>query len=128
MEPTLSNLNLVLVNRFDRNFEVDEIVLLNRNGSSYIKRIVAVSGQSVVFNEESSLFWIDNERYFESCFDCFHGLNELFSNEVEVPESSFFVIGDNFDNSIDSRVWGFITEDEIVGRIRIKLWPFGILD
>jgi signal peptidase I len=38
------------------------------------------------------------------------------SGEVVVPPGNYFVMGDNRDQSLDSRYWGFISKDEVLGR------------
>lgn len=43
---------------------------------------------------------------------------------VEVPENSFYAMGDNSANSLDSRRWGFVPEDEVVGRSLFIYYPF----
>jgi signal peptidase I len=44
---------------------------------------------------------------------------------IDVPEDSVFVMGDNRSNSTDSRVFGAIDEDTIVGRAFVIIWPVG---
>jgi signal peptidase I len=42
---------------------------------------------------------------------------------VTVPAGSLFVMGDNRGNSSDSRTWGFVRQDDVVGRAFVRLWP-----
>ena len=44
--------------------------------------------------------------------------------EVDViPEDSYFVVGDNRINSQDSRSYGFISKEDIVGKVEFRIWP-----
>ncbi len=43
---------------------------------------------------------------------------------VQVPEQSYFALGDNSANSLDSRYWGFVPEENVVGRGVFVYWPF----
>ncbi len=48
-----------------------------------------------------------------------HNVN---GGEVTVPEGSLFVLGDNRDNSLDSRYWGFVPIQNVVGRPLLVYW------
>ena len=50
--------------------------------------------------------------------------NHVKEGEVIVPPSSFFAMGDNRDNSLDSRYWGFVPRDNIIGKPLLIYWSY----
>ncbi len=50
--------------------------------------------------------------------------NNVVNGEVVVPPESYFAMGDNRDNSLDSRYWGFVPRDNIIGKPLIIYWSY----
>jgi len=50
--------------------------------------------------------------------------NHVVNGEVVVPPNSFFAMGDNRDNSLDSRYWGFVPRDNIIGKPLMIYWSY----
>ncbi len=48
----------------------------------------------------------------------------MVNGEVVVPPNSYFAMGDNRDNSLDSRYWGFVPRENIIGKPLIIYWSF----
>jgi signal peptidase I len=85
----------------------------------FIKRVVATEGQTVAI--QNGVVIVDgvplDEPYLTGGWD-----GDLPAQTV--PEGMLFVMGDNRDNSFDSRSWGPLDESLIVGRADIRYWPF----
>lgn len=105
----------------------------------YIKRIIALPGERVeikdskviIFNNENPNGLVLDEYYLDEQ-TITRGKGFINDGEiVEVPEGKYIVFGDNRDKSSDSRQWGFISKDDIIGRAILRYWPpqsFGILE
>jgi signal peptidase I len=128
MEQTLLVGDHLLVNRFGYDAEVpftgwhtslwrnparQQMVVFRRPGQpDYVKRIIGLPGDLVEVRAGSA--WVNGEILFEPYVTTGHDLREHFG-PVRVPEGHYFVLGDNRTNSLDSRYWGFVPREAIVG-------------
>ena len=92
----------------------------------FIKRLIAVGGETVEVSDGSIL--INNERLtvppeLLKIYYYNRGHYGVDGNAVKVPENCYFVLGDNSDSSRDSRYWGFVPKDDIIGRAMFIWWP-----
>jgi signal peptidase I len=84
----------------------------------FVKRIVAVSGETVVIRE--GVVFVDGRELEEPYLTSRDRGN---MSEVEVPTDSYFVLGDNRRASNDSRGFGAVPFDNIIGQAWISFWP-----
>ncbi|MEZ5339511.1 MAG: signal peptidase I [bacterium] len=85
----------------------------------YIKRVIGLPGDMVKIHH--GRVYVNGEALIED--DYIKEQPLLDYSEVEVPEGSYFVMGDNRNHSSDSRVWGFVPRDNIEGRALFVFWP-----
>ncbi len=92
----------------------------------YVKRLVAIGGQTVEIRGGD--LYVDGEMLTDPRFDRYYYSNDpRFQYGVEptlVPEGHYFVLGDNSQNSFDSRFWGFVDERDFIGEPYLRVWPF----
>jgi signal peptidase I len=120
-----------------RNFLRELLGLPTGKEEDYIKRIVAVGGDSIRYSGSPRELEINgrevNEAYIRggqdrasqafTSSDCSRFDMEVAGRACVVPENHVFVMGDNRPNSADSRSFGPIAEDKIIGRAFIVIWP-----
>ncbi|MFC2095630.1 signal peptidase I [Candidatus Bipolaricaulota bacterium] len=91
----------------------------------YVKRLIAIGGQTVQIRGGD--IYINNEKLEGERFDRYYysnGVNLQYGvEETLVPEGHYFMLGDNSANSADSRYWGFVEDDDIVGVPYLRVWP-----
>lgn len=93
----------------------------NDPSKNYIKRIVALPGETVEVRH--GRLFINGAELVEPYLD-----KDLNQSSVNYPmtivkEHYYFVMGDNRDNSSDSRVWGLVPEKYIYGKALFRYWP-----
>lgn len=97
----------------------------NNAERDYIKRIIAQPGDTVKIEKGKVLVngKILTEQYILPDSKAFPGPFIKEAVGYTVPEDSYFVLGDNRTNSSDSREWGFVKINEIIGRSFLVYWP-----
>lgn len=132
MEPNFNNGNYLLVDEITYRFrepQRGEVVVFYYPGDKttyYIKRIIGLPGEKIKIAEGRVNIY--NTHYPEGLT-----LEENYllpdaktSGEkvVVLKEGEYFVLGDNRYYSFDSRNWGTLNKAEVVGLVRLRLWPF----
>lgn len=98
----------------------------NDPGRDFIKRVIAVPGQTVEISD--GVLYVDGMAQDEPYLAEPPGYR--FGPET-VPEDAVFVLGDNRNNSFDSHQWGMLDQRYLIGRAELRYWPlnhFGRID
>jgi signal peptidase I len=135
MEPNFYTGERILVDKiskFVRPFYRGEIVVLippDNPGVHYIKRIIGLPGDVVKIYQCNIYISRDEKRYQleepylpkDLCTVGGASIRDGWS--LRIPDGQYMVLGDNRSVSIDSRSFGLITKDEIVGHVIFRFWP-----
>jgi signal peptidase I len=87
---------------------------------SYVKRVIGLPGEIVEIRSGKVI--IDGTQLNEPYLDTEHNQNLPNYPAKKVDEHYFFVMGDNRDNSSDSRIWGLVPEKYIYGKAFFRYW------
>jgi signal peptidase I len=123
MEPTLRNGEFVLVNRLAYRIgqpQRGDVIVFHypKNPTQeYIKRVIGLPGDVVkIFRRQVSVNGkILNEPYIADAPN--------YMVNTTVPADTFFVLGDNRNNSSDSHSWGPVPLENVVGKALLVYWP-----
>lgn len=131
MMPTLRAQDIVLINKTKevRRFDV---VLLRLGNTYQVRRVIGFPDESLAYKNDD--LFIDGEMVYERFIS--QQVNEAQRNggnytkdfqltdidQSKIGENEYFVLGDNREYCIDSRQYGFITEEQIVGVVQAKIF------
>lgn len=143
MRDTLQHEDKLIISNLFYTPATGDIVVINRteNAQPLIKRVIATGGQTVRIDFESWQVWVDgillDEDYVTLRSEMpmhSYPFVEKYTNsdgicEFVVDDGCIFAMGDNRNNSLDSRKYGFFEYHEIVGRVVLRLAPrFGTVE
>jgi signal peptidase I len=133
MDPTFRNGQYLIVDELTYHFKTPErgsvlIFKFPKDTSKYfIKRVIGLPGEIVEIDKGHVL--IKNSAHPDGI-----ALNESYikfekvdTGVYKLGSNEYFVMGDNRYGSSDSRMWGPVPKEDIVGRPVVRFWPFGIL-
>ena len=113
MSPTYKDKSIVLESKIITNINRNDIVVIKKNNLKIVKRIIGIPNDKIVVKD--GYIYI-NEIKYNNLY-----INDpgILINEVILGKDEYFVLGDNIDNSIDSRFSeiGIIKKEEIKGKI-----------
>ena len=127
MSDTLTDGEVLLLNKAKyRFFDVErgDVIAFSYEDTKYlIKRVIGLPGDNVSIRDNK--VYINGEYYPEDYVtkydDKDFDLQEIGYDEV--PEGMYFVLGDNRNNSLDSRKIGLIKKEDIIGKVTLRFFP-----
>jgi signal peptidase I len=125
MEPTLRPGDQALVSKLSGHAPArGELIAFHspRGGEILLKRVVAVGGDTVGL--EDGVLVVDGRQVSEPFVD-HEAIDSVYFGPVRVKPGTVFVMGDNRANSEDSRDFGAVDTDLIIGRAVARVWPPG---
>ncbi|MEN1936414.1 signal peptidase I [Paenibacillus sp. 102] len=136
MMPTLENNERVLVNKIGFNIQgldrFDIIVFHGKEGHDLVKRVIGLPGDTVEYKND--VLYVNGKAVDEPYLEDYKAevpkgtltpdfTLEQKTGKTKVPEGQVFVLGDNRQVSKDSRMFGFVSEGQIVGKGEAVFWP-----
>jgi signal peptidase I len=142
MQPNLHTNNLVLVNLLAYDFgspQRGDVIVFHppistddrassEPGEYYVKRIIAVPGDTIKLT--TTAVYVDGKKLNEPYIDTLQGdiENPSVVPTITLHKDQYWVMGDNRDNSQDSRFFGPITRSAIIGKAEVVIWPINSLE
>ncbi len=131
MEPNFSNGDYLVIDEVTYRFREPargEVIVFRYPGndsSYYIKRVIGLPGERVtVKNGAVTVYSGDSRDGFRVPENYLPvGLKTSGDLDATLKSGDYFVLGDNRNFSFDSRSWGALPKNEIVGLVRLRLWP-----
>ena len=125
MEPTLTDGDVLVLLNTD-NYTGGQLCCVAWQNKLLIKRVIALAGDTVDIDQQGNV--TVNGQALDEPYVTEKSLGECdIEFPYQVPEGTFFVMGDRRASSIDSRssAIGCVDDDQIVGRVLFRVWPLG---
>lgn len=129
MMSTLHNNDIMILNKANYKFnEIKrfDIVVIKYDNKYIIKRVIGLPGESIEYKDNK--LYINGKYYKEDFLDSDKKTKDFnlkdITGENEIPEGEYFVMGDNREDSLDSRYVGTFSKKQIEGKTKLTIFPF----
>ena len=128
MVPTLHASEKIVISRLAGDYKYGDIVVLTKtafDSESIVKRVIATEGQTIDIDFDNGTVTVDG-KVLQEPYIAEKTRRQLdFQGPVTVPEGCIFCMGDNRNQSTDSRrsVIGMIDTRCVLGRVVLRMWP-----
>ena len=122
MNDTLNHGDTMILNKIDvkvNQLKRFDIVVIETGDTYLIKRVIGLPNETIKY--EDGKLYINGKKINDPYYK--NGNTKDFDN-VKIPEDNYFVMGDNRNDSIDSRIIGVIDKEDIIGTTKLVIFPF----
>ena len=136
MEPNFSNNDYLIVDQLSyrlRGPQRGEVIVFkypSDPSQRYIKRIIGLPGETVEISEGNVIIYSNDQKETIILEESNYLISSVFTHgeiKLSLSEEEYFVLGDNRAASADSRRWGALPRENIIGRALIRAWPMAAL-
>lgn len=117
MSPNIKANDLLLYYRLSRDFQAQDVVVVSKNKTTYIGRIVAGPGDTVDISDAEALVINGNSMIEPNVYTTTPKYEGFVEYPVKLGEGEYFILCDNRSGSEDSRYYGSVARSEIKGKV-----------
>lgn len=128
MNPNLKEDDIVLLDKIVykmTSLSRFDVIVLKQDEKHMVKRVIGLPGDYIEYKD--NILYVNGssveEDFLKDIITDNFKLDELEGNYLVIPDDMYLVLGDNRENSLDSRLYGLINENQIVGRVIFRLLP-----
>lgn len=123
MNPKYKNNDFMFLNKIIYSFKPirrGEVIVLKYRNNDLIKRVIGLPKDKI--KVENGKLYINNKEVKENYINSYTASYDF--DEITLKDNEYFVMGDNRYNSYDSRNFGTIMKNNIIGRVEFRIFPF----
>lgn len=117
MEPRLSAGDLIVFYKMDRTPDMRDLVVLRKNETVYIGRVIAAGGDKVDITDDAVIMINDNVLSEANIYGITYSYEEAVTFPLILEDDEYFVLCDRREGGRDSRYYGPVKKDEILGTV-----------
>ncbi len=117
MSPALNMGDRIIYSRLDKKPAAHDVIVFQKDGNTCISRVIAVPGDTVEILEDGGVKVNGNLLAEENIYSQTYPYTEFLEYPLTLEDGEYFVLGDNRRTGVDSRYYGTVDADDILGTL-----------